>query len=343
MKLLSLAVGAALINNIVLAKFLGCCPFLGVSKNRKSAVGMGLAVIFVIFCSSLITYALYYLVLVPYKIEYMQLISFILVIAAFVQFVEMFLKKYSVSFEDGVSNINKNADIDITFTEDESTLNDVQTQTLFNEDVKQEQTDIPVETEKSKVIKDIPEFRLVGEAFKTYIFAELEGKLLLIDKHAAHERILFNKIKENASSTHQLLLQPAVVSLSAEEYDAVLDNVDVLADAGFEVSDFGNRTVKVASCPAELCDENIESLITEIAGYLAANIKTVVPEKLDWIYHSSACRAAVKAGNDTSIPEMEHLIKYLLEHDEIKCCPHGRPVAVEITKYELEKYFKRIV
>lgn len=95
MKLLSMAIGAALINNIVLAKFLGCCPFLGVSKNSKSALGMGLAVIFVIFSASLITYGLFYLVLVPLKIEYMQLISFILVIAAFVQFVEMFLKKYS--------------------------------------------------------------------------------------------------------------------------------------------------------------------------------------------------------------------------------------------------------
>lgn len=96
MKLLSMAIGATLINNIVLSKFLGCCPFLGVSKNRKSALGMGLAVIFVIFCSSLITYSLYYLVLVPLHIEYMQLISFILVIASFVQFVEMFLKKYSI-------------------------------------------------------------------------------------------------------------------------------------------------------------------------------------------------------------------------------------------------------
>ena len=95
MKLLIMAVSAALINNIVLAKFLGCCPFLGVSKNRKSALGMGLAVIFVIFCSSLITYALYYYILVPFNIEYMQLISFILVIASFVQFVEMFLKKNS--------------------------------------------------------------------------------------------------------------------------------------------------------------------------------------------------------------------------------------------------------
>ena len=95
MNLLSMIIGAILINNIVLAKFLGVCPFLGVSKNSKSAIGMGLAVIFVIFASSMLTYALYYLVLVPLGIEYMQLISFILVIAAFVQFVEMFLKKYS--------------------------------------------------------------------------------------------------------------------------------------------------------------------------------------------------------------------------------------------------------
>ena len=94
-ELFTMALAAVLINNVVLAKFLGICPFLGVSKNAKSAVGMGAAVIFVIFGSSLITYALYYGVLVPLEIEYMQLISFILVIATFVQFVEMFMKKYS--------------------------------------------------------------------------------------------------------------------------------------------------------------------------------------------------------------------------------------------------------
>jgi len=94
MKLLSLAISAVLINNIVLSRFLGVCPFLGVSKNSKSAIGMGLAVIFVIFSASIITYAIHYFILVPFNIEYMQLIAFILVIAAFVQFVEMFLKKY---------------------------------------------------------------------------------------------------------------------------------------------------------------------------------------------------------------------------------------------------------
>ena len=97
MDLFSMALSAILINNVVLSKFLGCCPFLGVSKNSKSAIGMGLAVIFVIFGASLITYGLYYFVLVPLNIEYMQLITFILVIATFVQFVEMFIKKYSAS------------------------------------------------------------------------------------------------------------------------------------------------------------------------------------------------------------------------------------------------------
>ena len=253
------------------------------------------------------------------------------------------VKQYSISFETGASFKNEKSDIDISFSGNEYSTKDISSVIPAVNNEKSVIVELNDEKTDDSVINDIPEFRLLGEAFKTYIFAELEGKLLLIDKHAAHERIIFNKLKENASSTHQLLLQPVVVSLSSDEYNAVIENIDVLSEAGFEVSDFGNRTVKVSSCPAELCDENLESLITEIAGYLSANIKTVMPEKLDWIYHSSACRAAVKAGNNTSIPEMEHLVKYLLEHNEIKCCPHGRPVAVEITKYELEKYFKRIV
>lgn len=193
------------------------------------------------------------------------------------------------------------------------------------------------------VLEDIPEFTVIGEAFKTYIIAELNGKILLVDKHAAHERIIFNRLKENASFSAQLLLQPVIVNLSADEYDAVLENTDLLYEAGYDVSDFGNRSVKVSSCPVELIDEDISGLITEISEYLSVNIKTVIPEKLDWIYHSSACRAAVKAGNFTSKDEMHQLVEHLLKHNEIKCCPHGRPVAVEISKYELEKLFKRIV
>ena len=165
----------------------------------------------------------------------------------------------------------------------------------------------------------------------------------MIDKHAAHERMLFEKFKAQQSSFQQMLLVPVTVSLSPDEYNAVLENTELLFNAGYDVSDFGDRCVKVSACPTELINEDIPALITEIAGYLASNVKTVMPEKLDWIYHSMACRAAIKAGNTTTSLEIEKFVKELLSRDDIRYCPHGRPVMVEISKRELEKQFKRIV
>ena len=192
-------------------------------------------------------------------------------------------------------------------------------------------------------VTDIPDFRIVGEAFKTYIFVELENKLLMIDKHAAHERMLFEKFKEQRESFQQMLLVPVTVSLSPDEYNAILENAELLYKAGYEVSDFGDRCIKVNACPTELVDEDISAIITEIASYLSTNSKMVIPEKLDWIYHSMACRAAIKAGNTTTDVEIEKFVKDLLLREDIRYCPHGRPVMVEITKRELEKQFKRIV
>ena len=165
----------------------------------------------------------------------------------------------------------------------------------------------------------------------------------MIDKHAAHERMLFEKFKEQRESFQQMLLVPVTVSLSPDEYNAVLENTELLYKAGYEVSDFGNRCVKVSACPTELVDEDITAIITEIAGYLSSNVKTVIPEKLDWIYHSMACRAAIKAGHTTTDIEIEKFVKELLSREDIRYCPHGRPVMVEISKRELEKQFKRIV
>ncbi len=203
------------------------------------------------------------------------------------------------------------------------------------------------ETKESDVVKEDAtpsvDFRIIGEAFKTYIFVELEDKMLMIDKHAAHERILFEKFKAQNISYQQMLLVPVTVSLSPDEYNAVLENTELLYKAGYEVSDFGDRCIKVNACPTELIGEDISTLITEIAGYLASNVRTIMPEKLDWIYHSMACRAAIKAGNTTTDLEIERFVKELLSRDDIRYCPHGRPVIVEVTKRELEKQFKRIV
>lgn len=192
-------------------------------------------------------------------------------------------------------------------------------------------------------VSSVPEFKFIGEAFNTYLIAELEGKMIIIDKHAAHERILFEKFKKEGSGNSQIMLQPITVNLSADEYNAVIENSELLYGAGYEISDFGDRCVKVNACPPELTDSNLYDIILEIAGYLANNVKTLLPEKLDWIYHSMACRAAVKAGNFTSKYEAEMFVKHLLSRDDIRYCPHGRPVMIEMTQRELEKQFKRIV
>ena len=190
--------------------------------------------------------------------------------------------------------------------------------------------------------KDI-EFRLIGEAFKAYIFVECEGKLLIIDKHAAHERMLFNALKkDNGKLGAQMLLSPVTVTLSKEEYAVLTEHMDVLRDAGFEAEDFGEGAVLVRACPLNLETEDITALITEIAGYLLKNRREVLSEKLDWVYHSIACRAAIKAGMDTTEYELRDFTAKLLAQDDIRYCPHGRPVLIELSKNELDKQFGRI-
>lgn len=185
--------------------------------------------------------------------------------------------------------------------------------------------------------------RFVGEAYKTYIFIELNGKLCVIDKHAAHERILFNNLKANAQgSGSQMLLAPVTVTLGKEEYIAVTENIETIAKSGFDIEDFGNGTVIVRSCPMDLDDCEIEPLISEIAEYLTKNRRDISNEHLDWIYHNVACRSAIKAGDDNSDAELLALAKQVVNDNEVRFCPHGRPVMIELSKYELEKQFGRV-
>ena len=187
------------------------------------------------------------------------------------------------------------------------------------------------------------EFLLIGEAFKTYIICEYCGKMVIIDKHAAHERIIYEKLKkESGERTPQLLLLPVTVTLSKEEYAATLENLELINSSGFEVEDFGGGCVIVRECPMELSADDVEDVISEIAGRFVDKKQDVAFEKLDWIFHSVACRSAIKAGNFTSRLEMERFAKQLLSMPDIRYCPHGRPVLIEMTKRELEKNFGRI-
>lgn len=194
-----------------------------------------------------------------------------------------------------------------------------------------------------KAAPPVEDFTLVGEAFKTYIIVECGGKLMIIDKHAAHERIIYEQLKkDNSERTAQLLLAPVTVTLTKEEYSAVLSNSDLLRKAGFEIEDFGQGMVIVSECPMELDADDIKDVISELAGRFADKKQEVDFEKLDHIYHSVACRSAIKAGDFTSRYEMEQFAKRLLAMPEIRYCPHGRPVLIEMTQRELEKNFGRV-
>lgn len=186
-----------------------------------------------------------------------------------------------------------------------------------------------------------PAFRVVGEAFKTYILVEIENNLYYIDKHAAHERMNFEALRRSAEIHSQLLLAPVSVRLNKAELSAVEEHLDLLQKGGFEVEIFGTDTVLVRSVPAMLDGANIADLICEIAEKLLEHKTDIEPEKLDWIFHSTACRAAVKAGDVTSPAEQRLFVEKLLSMPDIRYCPHGRPVMIKVSRYEIEKQFGR--
>ncbi len=199
---------------------------------------------------------------------------------------------------------------------------------------------LPFTEEKPTIIEEEP-IRLIGEAFTTYIVAEFKESVFLIDKHAAHERILFNELKNTQKTEIQALLTPATVTLSREEYDVITDNTALLLECGFEVEDFGNSTVTVRAIPTTLVGSDLSLLLSEIAESLLKSGKIEI-EARDNLFHTVACKAAIKAGSKNSTVEMQKLAEKVLRNNDILYCPHGRPVAFEIKKRELEKMFGRI-
>ncbi len=200
---------------------------------------------------------------------------------------------------------------------------------------------IQKEEPKEEISLDAEDIKFVGEAFSTYIIVEKGDSVFFIDKHASHERILFEKLKKTQEPQCQQLLLPVTVKLSAGQYNAVNESYDLLQKSGFEVDDFGNNTVIVRGIPAALSGEDVSGLFYEVAENLA-QCGGVEIEKLENIYHTVSCKAAIKAGYKTSEAEMIRLAREVLTRDDIFYCPHGRPVAFEIKKRELEKQFGRI-
>ena len=192
---------------------------------------------------------------------------------------------------------------------------------------------------------DQPEpLRYVGEVFRTYILAERGDELCLIDKHAAHERQLYEKLAANYGNVpSQMLLEPAAIDLAAEEKQALLDNIPLLENAGLEIADFGGNTVVLRAVPADVEPQNAESLLVEIANKLLKGGHDALNEHTEWVLHSISCRAAIKAGDKSSPQELLALAEKILSGEVPPFRPHGRPCVLKLTRKELEKQFGRIV
>lgn len=186
-----------------------------------------------------------------------------------------------------------------------------------------------------------PTARVLGECFQTYLIAEDENELFFIDKHAAHERILFNKLRAETEVAQQELITPVVVELTGEETVAIQEQLDAIRQAGFSIDLFGNTSFMIRTAPSYLDAGDIANVIQELAAK-ALDHRAMESDSFDELLHMIACKAAIKAGSATSREELQHLCEQVLSDENVRSCPHGRPVAVRFTRYELDKLFKRV-
>ncbi len=250
---------------------------------------------------------------------------------------------FDIFSRQAVGSAKKEAAFDKTFMPQKKTA-------FVNEPVAppvtQEEPEVVMKDNAQPVLFASPknELKYIGEAFDTYILVERNQKeLLLIDKHAAHERIIYEKLKaEKAGAASQILLQPVTVSLGKNEYSAAVEHLDMFRACAFDVEDFGNATLIVRSAPQYLDAAEVADCITEMADHIAQGKNDVFTEKMDWFYHNVACRSAIKAGNKSSAQELMAIVKTLEENPEIRYCPHGRPITIVMKKSEIERQFGRV-
>ncbi|CDB24122.1 dNA mismatch repair protein MutL [Clostridium sp. CAG:557] len=197
--------------------------------------------------------------------------------------------------------------------------------------------------EQILLISEDFDFKIKGEVFNTYIIVEKNSdELVIIDKHAAHERMIYEELKSTQTTPlSQMFLEPVVVSLSKDEHMAIVENMDLFANSGFEIDDFGNGAVVVRAAPSYLDNVCICDIVTQMSNYILEHRKKVQSDYVEWLYENIACRAAIKAGKESKFEEMQALVKKIIKEDP-RFCPHGRPVAITVKKHDIEKRFGRV-
>ena len=188
---------------------------------------------------------------------------------------------------------------------------------------------------------EIP-WRMVGELYNTYIIVEQGEDAFLIDKHAAHERILFEKLKANQEAiSAQSLLQPIPVRLNPAAAGELLNSTALLEELGFEIEEFGENTLLLRQIPMDLSPEAAAEAIETLADDLLSGRRESRDTVRDTLLHTVACKAAIKAGWKNDEKELLAVAEAVMAREELKYCPHGRPICVSLSKKHLEKQFKR--
>ncbi len=198
-----------------------------------------------------------------------------------------------------------------------------------------------VQEEISIMPKEIP-WRMVGELYNSYIIVEQGEDAFLIDKHAAHERILFEKLKANQEAiSSQSLLTPVPVRLSPSACAELLSSKELLDELGFEIDEFGENTVLLRQIPMDLSPDNAAESIEALAADLLSGRRESKDTIRDELLHTVACKAAIKAGWKNDDAELLAVVKQVMSREDLKYCPHGRPICITLSKKQLEKQFKR--
>ncbi len=194
----------------------------------------------------------------------------------------------------------------------------------------------------------VPEYRIIGVAFNTYVFVETEGKVVIIDKHAAHERILFESLRgklKEANVMPQILLVPITVGLSQSDFNAVLEYVDSFKEIGFDFeTEQSQRQIKITQIPSALKITDVEDVFATIADRLAdgtGNIDITKQDAYEKALYQASCKAAMKGGRHDSESDVRFVVEKILTIPDITVCPHGRPVVINLTKHELDRQFGR--
>ena len=247
------------------------------------------------------------------------------------------LNTYNKQQDNIEKNLREKADYNINKTEKPDgksvyDVKDIKQQSLFETGIMSE--------EKEKDIK------IIGQVFSTYWILQLDDNMYLVDQHAAHEKVMYERLMKHYREkevTVQMVQPPIVLTLSMLEQQAVEDNMEMLTRAGYNIESFGGREYMVTGVPAQLPDIASEEVLREIIDGLTQEKGNYTPEILLDKIASMSCKAAVKGGNDLPVEQAHELLKELMRLDNPYNCPHGRPTMIRITQRELEKKFKRIV